>query len=148
MSRIEVEAEVLDDVEPATVEDVIDLIVDEAINLSLAELVRVWPVGPPRMVPGEPGTNRPFRPHSYTLFRREGNEITNSAVDNRNNFYTQHVHYKGTSPGSPIIDTTARDIGEDAVNEATANLEAVIGDKLDGAVYLILEQIIANIRRS
>lgn len=136
MARIEVEAEVLDDVEPATVEDIIEVIVDEAIDLSLAELARVWPVGPER-----------GRPHSYTLFRREGNEITNPAVDPQGRLYTGFVRYKGTE--TPIIETRlTAEIGEDSVSEAVANLEALIGDKLDGAVYVILEQIIGNFRRS
>ena len=143
MSRIEVEAEVLDDVEPAPVEDVIDLIVDEAIDLSLAELARVWPLGPDRMGPGGG-----LRPHSRTLFRRAGNEIQNDAIDNRGDFYTQHVYYKGTPKSRTILENDAKVIGEEAVIEATANLETLIGDKLDGAVYVVLEQIIANIRRS
>jgi len=137
LSRIVVEAEVLDDVEPATVDDIIEVIVDEAIDLSLAELARVWPVGPPRN----------GRPHSYTLFRREGNEITNPAVDPQGRLYAGFVRYKGTE--TPIIDTRiTAEIGEDSVLEAVANLEALIGDKLDGAVYVILEQIIGNFRRS
>jgi hypothetical protein len=148
LSRIEVEAEVLDDVEPATVDDIIEVIIDEAIDLSLEELARVWPLGPDRMVPGERGTSRGLRPHSRTLFRRVGNEIQNDAIDGRGDFYTQHVYYKGTPKSRTILENDAKVIGEEAVIEATANLEALIGDKLDGAVYVVLEQIIANIRRS
>lgn len=119
----DVDVQVLDDVEPATVDDIVEEIIDRALVIARDEMEAIWPVGPPR-----------GRPHSYTLFRIQDRAVINEAD------YSQHVHYKGDR--TPIVDRDARAVAEESMTAATVELETAIGDKLDGAVYEILNRIL------
>lgn len=131
----DVDVQVLDDVEPATVDDIVEEIIDRALVIARDEMEAIWPVGPPRPPRGaDPGS--PPRPHSRTLFRIQDRAVINEAD------YSQHVHYKGDR--TPIVDRDARAVAEESMTTATVELETAIGDKLDGAVYEILNRILES----